>query len=96
MKQTMSRAEAASNFRIESAGKRKSSSSERIAVQIGRFLADQVPHLFCDDCITDQLNLTSRRQANRVTAVFGKKDSFWRDVAACSLCLRHKVVIRHA
>jgi hypothetical protein len=81
---------------IRSAMRRsKSANPERIAARIGRFLAERVPHLFCDDCITDELDLSHRRQANRVTAVFGKGDAFWRDVAACSLCRKHKQVIRH-
>jgi hypothetical protein len=79
----------------KTARRSKPEKSERIAVRISRFLAERVPRLFCDDCITDQLDLSHRRQANRVTAVFGKDDTFWRDIAACSLCRKHKQVIRH-
>ena len=73
----------------------KPANSERIACRVSRLLATHVPALFCDDCITDKLGLSDRRQANRVTVVFGKSASFWRDVGACSVCRKHKQVIRH-
>jgi hypothetical protein len=73
----------------------KSGASELISVRVNRFLADRVPWLFCDDCITDELGLSHRRQANRVTVALGKDEAFWRDIAACSVCRKHKQVIRH-
>jgi hypothetical protein len=69
--------------------------SEPIAFQISQLLTARRPLLFCDDCITDQLRLSNRRQANRVTVVLGKRETFWRDVAQCSICLKHKQVVRH-
>ncbi len=69
--------------------------SGTIAGRIGQFLLAHRPQLFCDDCIGDRLGLSHRRQANRVTATMGASQAFWRDVAACTACSKHKQVIRH-
>jgi hypothetical protein len=70
-------------------------SSERIAGRVGRFLTDHRPSLFCDDCITDRLGLSSRRQASRVTGRLAETTNFWRAVGACSVCHKHKQVVRN-
>ncbi len=70
-------------------------SPERIASRVGQFLVDHRPALFCDDCITAQLGLSSRRQASRVTGQLAATSGFWRDVGACSVCCKHKQVVRN-
>jgi hypothetical protein len=72
-----------------------SATSERAVDRVGQFLAAHRPALFCDDCIADKLGLSRRRQANRVTGTLGKTSRFWRAVGACSVCEKHKQVIRH-
>lgn len=73
----------------------KSTMSGWIANRISRFLVDQKPGPFCDDCIADKLGLSDRRQANRVTIGLAKTSAFWRAVGACSVCGRHKQAIRN-
>jgi len=73
----------------------KSAKSGRIVGRISQFLADHKPFLFCDDCITDKLGLSSRRQANRVTSRLAATSNFWRSVGACSACGKHKQVVRN-
>jgi hypothetical protein len=70
-------------------------SPERIAGRVGQFLTDHRPALFCDDCITAELGLSSRRQASRVTVRLATTSNFWRDVGACSVCCKHKQVVRN-
>ena len=66
-----------------------------IANRISRFLVNYKPGLFCDDCIADELGLSDRRQASRVTIGLGKAATFWRAVGACSVGGKHKQVIRN-
>ncbi len=68
---------------------------ERIAGRVDGLLASRRPALWCDDCIADQLGLSHRRQANRVTVAMANTSTFWRTVGACSVCNKHKQVIRH-
>lgn len=67
----------------------------RITGRVNHFLVDRRPSLFCDDCIAVRLELSSRRQANRVTLRLAKIPSFWRSVGACCGCGKHKEVIRN-
>lgn len=70
-------------------------SAGRNADSITRFLADHKPALFCDRCIADELGLSNRREANRITSTLGKSSMFWRGIGACSVCAQYKQVIRN-
>ena len=85
----------ASSIYVRSPDDRRPTGSERIAERVGQFVSAHRPSLFCDDCIADQLGLSHRRQANRVTVALGNSSAFWRAVGACTACNKHKQVIRH-
>jgi hypothetical protein len=85
----------ASSIRPPSPDNGRRTGSERIAGRISQLLTAHRPALFCDDCIADRLALNHRRQANRATTALADSSAFWRAVAACSDCNKHKQVIRH-
>jgi len=67
-----------------------------IANEIERLIARLDGARVCDDCITDQLNLSVRSQANVVTRALGTERDYDREKEACALCARTKTVIRRA
>jgi len=67
------------------------SAAEMIDVQ--SFVTRLSPDPVCDDCITDRLELPSREAANIKTRELGGTAGFERRRAACSLCLKVKLVI---
>lgn len=49
----------------------------------------------CDDCITDRLDLSSIAQATVITHAVSGTGGFERLKAACDLCAKTKLVVRH-
>lgn len=62
-----------------------------IASEIERLLVSLGGQRICDDCITDQLNLSVRSQANVVTRKLGAP-LYSRTKAPCGTCRRTKTV----
>ena len=67
-----------------------------IAERVNKFITDHMPDAFCDDCIAEELGLSRRQQAHRVTSALATTADFRREVDSCSLCGKEKKVIRHA
>lgn len=67
--------------------------SMTIAGQIERLVAGLDGAAICDDCITDQLNLSVRTQANVVTRSIAGHEGFSRVRDCCSSCGSTKTVI---
>ena len=67
-----------------------------IPERVNKFITDHMPDTFCDDCIAEQLDLSRRQQANRVTSALATTDNFRREIDSCSLCGKEKKVIRRA
>lgn len=65
-----------------------------IAGQIERLIEKMQGLALCDDCITDELNLSVRSQANVVTRELGNRERFDRAKTPCSRCGAIKTAIR--
>jgi hypothetical protein len=64
-----------------------------IAERVNALIAGGRPAAFCDDCITNELDLSRRQFAHRVTGILGATDNFVRQRGACSTCGKTKTVI---
>lgn len=67
-----------------------------IAEQINLFLTRSAPAAFCDDCITDALDLLPRQTVQTVTSALGTTSDFDREQGVCSECGKEKKVIQLA
>jgi hypothetical protein len=68
-----------------------------VAEQVNKFLTDNRPSAFCDDCIADKLQLSRRQQAFRVTSALGTPGtSFVRQQGTCSSCGEERKVTNRA
>jgi hypothetical protein len=63
-----------------------------IAERIRHFLNERAGMQYCDDCITSQLGLERRQQAQSVTASIGSTGEFKRDDGICFGCNKEKLV----
>jgi hypothetical protein len=66
--------------------------SERVNV----FLTEQAPLAFCDECITEELELSGRPQAHHAIIKLATTKKFHRAHGVCSACGQARLVIRHA
>lgn len=57
-----------------------------IAEQVAEFLRQRKTNAYCDDCLCEQLKLSRRQQAFRVTSALGVTSDFRRDDGECSCC----------
>lgn len=65
-----------------------------IADQVNKFLTDNRPNAYCDDCIAEKLSLSRRQQAFRVTSALGTPGtSFVRADGICTSCREERKVI---
>jgi hypothetical protein len=67
-----------------------------IPESVNNFITKHRPDEFCDDCIAEQLRLSRRQQAHRVTSALATTDCFRREKDICSLCGSEKMVISRA
>lgn len=67
-----------------------------IAERVNTFITGRKPKAFCDDCIKEQLGLSRRQQAQRVTGALATTDCFQRASGICSICGSEKKVINRA
>src|SRR3546814_18496520 len=65
-----------------------------IAGQIEQLIRNLGGAPVCDDCITDQLNLSVRSQANVVTRELGHREEYARPTTFCGQCGALKTGIR--
>jgi hypothetical protein len=63
-----------------------------IAEQVSGWLKQKKSEAYCDDCIQQQLKLSRRQQAFRVTSALGTTSDFKRQTGSCSLCGKEKLV----
>ena len=57
-----------------------------IAEQVAHFLHQRKPKAYCDDCLCEELKLSRRQQAFRVTSALGVTSDFRRDDGECFRC----------
>jgi hypothetical protein len=73
-----------------------SSMSDRVSA----FLTAQRPSRFCEDCITESLELIRKHhvkpKVREASSVLGTTDSFHRALGICSMCGKEKKVIQRA
>ena len=67
-----------------------------IAERVNSFITEHRPNAFCDDCIAEQLSLSSRQEAQHITSALATTDSFQRVRGICSICGSEKKVINRA
>ncbi|MGN7932794.1 hypothetical protein [Sphingopyxis sp. 22461] len=65
-----------------------------IAGQIEQLIGNLGGSPICDDCITDQLNLSVRSQTNVVTRELGHRDEYDRAKTSCGQCGALKTAIQ--
>lgn len=65
-----------------------------IAGQIEQLIGSLSGSPVCDDCITDQLNLSVRSQANVVTRELGRREEYDRAKTSCVQCGALKTAIQ--
>jgi hypothetical protein len=65
-----------------------------IAERVSDWLKQKKSARFCDDCIKEELNLSRRQQAFRVTSALGTTSEFERQTGDCTSCGKEKLVIR--
>ncbi len=58
------------------------------------FIIRQAPSKMCDDCITEQLNVSRRQHVNHKTNELAKLPNFDRHKDICTLCGNNKLVIK--
>ncbi len=63
---------------------------------VNAFLTVRRPSRFCDDCITESLELSPRQTAQKATSALGTTDGFHRGQGVCSMCGKEKMVIHRA
>ena len=64
-----------------------------IAERVNEFITAKRPAAFCDDCIAEELELSRRQQAHRVTSALGTTSNFQRGQGICSRCGEDRLVI---
>ncbi len=62
--------------------------------RVNAFLNVRRPSRFCDDCITESLELSQRHTAQKATSTLGATDNFHRGQGICSMCGKEKMVIQ--
>lgn len=60
--------------------------------QILELLVDSSPQVFCDDCISNELNITPRQQVNQLCRALSKNNEIVRRKGICSSCNRRKLI----
>lgn len=65
-----------------------------IAERVSDWLRQKRSEAYCDDCIQEQLDLSRRQQAFRVTSALGTTSDFERQTGNCSSCGKEKLVTR--
>ena len=67
-----------------------------IGERVNSFITERRPDAICDDCITEQLCLGHRYQAQIISDALATTDSFQRVSGTCSVCGSKKKVINRA
>jgi hypothetical protein len=67
---------------------------DTIAQRVNSYITNARPQAFCDDCITQALQLSRRQQSARVTGALETTSDFDRIEDACARCGSVKKVIR--
>ncbi len=67
-----------------------------IPERVNAFLTARRPSRFCDDCITESLELSGRQVVQQATMALETADSFHRSLGVCSMCGKEKKVIQRA
>ncbi len=62
--------------------------------RIEDFLRSKAGRAYCDDCLSEVLNIRPRQQAQQKTSHLARDNRFWRAHARCDRCEEHKIVIR--
>jgi hypothetical protein len=62
--------------------------------KIEQFLRQNAEREYCDDCLSDMLNVRPRQQVQQKTAHLARENRFWRQSGFCSKCRRTRIVIR--
>ncbi len=62
--------------------------------RVNAFLTTRRPSRFCDDCITESLELSHRQAVQQTTTALETTDSFHRALGVCSMCGKEKKVIQ--
>ncbi len=62
--------------------------------RVSAFLTVRHPSRFCDDCMTERLELSPRQTAQKATNALGTTDNFHRGQGVCSVCGKEKMVIQ--
>ncbi len=65
-----------------------------IQERVNAFLTVRRPSRFCDDCITESLELSPRQTTQKATSALGTTDNFHRGQGVCSVCGKEKMVIQ--
>ncbi len=63
--------------------------------RVNAFLTAQRPSRFCDDCISESLEL-KRERVQKGSSAVETTDSFRRGLGICSMCGKEKTVTRRA
>jgi len=61
---------------------------------IYKFLTDNTPEAYCDDCIAGNTSINPRQQVNPITAALGLTTDFDKREAVCADCRAIKLVTR--
>ncbi len=63
--------------------------------RVNAFLTAQRPSRFCDDCISENLEV-NRADVRKGSSALATTDSFHRALGVCSMCGKEKTVTRRA
>lgn len=62
--------------------------------KIANFLRENSGSAYCDDCLSDILDIRPRQQVQQKTSQFAQDSRYWRQSGVCARCRETRIVIR--
>jgi len=58
------------------------------------FLRERAGSAYCDDCLSEMLDIRPRQQVQQKTSELSKDNRYWRQSGRCSVCRKTRIVIQ--